>query len=100
MLPSCKALRHARLVQAARLWHSLCTPALVCSLRPRLEQLQFSRLGLLAGGGVALKGTALLKWDVGQSTSGKGIIVVDEFHFCIMVGCMFELTNALNIFIL
>lgn len=54
-------LRDARLVQAARLWHYSCTPALVCSLGPRLEQLQFSRLGLLAGGGVALKGTELLK---------------------------------------
>lgn len=87
-------------MQAARLRHCLCIPALECSLGPGLEQLHFSRLGLSLRGGVALKGTELLKWGVGQNTSRKAIIVVDKFFFCIMVGCMFELTNALNIFIL
>lgn len=65
-----------------------------------MEQLQFSRLGLLAGGGVALKGTELCKWNVGQNTSRKAIIAVGEFCFCIMLSCMVELTSALNIFIL
>jgi len=60
--------RDARLVQAARLWHYLCAPALVCSVGPRLEQRQFSRLGVLERGGVALKGAELLKWAAGQNT--------------------------------
>lgn len=79
---ACMVLRDARLVQAAGLWHCLCTPALVCFVGPRLEQLQFSRLGVLGGGGVALKGAELLKWAAGQNTSENATIVVDKFFFC------------------
>lgn len=66
---ACMVLRDAGLVQAAGLWHCLCTLALVCFVGPRLEQLQFSRLGVLGGDGVALKGAELLKWAAGQNTS-------------------------------
>lgn len=83
-------LRDARLVQAAKLWHYLCTPALVCSVRPRLEQLQFSRLGVLERGGVALKGAGCLNWTAGQNISGNATIVVDKLLFCIMVSHVFE----------
>lgn len=58
----CQAvLRDARLVQAAKLWHYLCAPALVCPVGAELEQLQFSRLGVLEGGRVTLQGAELLK---------------------------------------
>lgn len=75
-MPSCAALRDARLVQAAGPWQCLCSPALVCSVGPGLEQLRLSRLGVLERGELALKGAELPKWAAGQT--GNATIVVGE----------------------
>ena len=56
-----------------------CVLLLWYALGPRLQQLWFSRLGVLEGGGVTLKGAELLKWAAGQNISGNATIVVDEF---------------------
>lgn len=74
-------LRDARLVQAAGPWQCLCSPALVCSVGPGLEQLQLSRLGVLERGELALKGAELPNRSAGQMGNAT-ILMGEDFWFC------------------